>query len=266
MPGSARTPSPHDTDSGRRFPVVHPAQYERESGWFPVVPGKTTGLYQGALERCKAATENPLFSARTRRKLGGFPHRRSTSPPMPDPDLRRAHQQYARIRSVAYAVARQQVMTRGAVASPFRFADIDRTALDVWQAAWDRQQPFGYGSWDWRAIIRPIWRRPAGFPLAIWSGSHLCGMMAGRPSKRRPSGRRHTLSLYYLEGNPHRAHPLRGHVAALALTAAEAYARALGISHVRLVEPLPGVIRIYERLEYRIVREGGSRVYLEKRM
>jgi hypothetical protein len=90
--------------------------------------------------------------------------------------------------------------------------------------------------------------------------------MAGRPSKRRPSGGRHLLSLHYLEGNPSRDHPLRGHVAALALDAAESYAAALGISRVRLVNPLPGVIRLYERLGYRIVPEQGSRVYLEKRI
>lgn len=107
---------------------------------------------------------------------------------------------------------------------------------------------------------------PAGFPLAIWSGGQLCGLMVGRPSKRRRSGYRHTLSLHFLEANPDRGHPPRGHVAAVALNAAEAYARALQVSRVRLVDPLPGVVRIYERLGYRTGQEGAWPLYLEKRM
>lgn len=177
-----------------------------------------------------------------------------------------ARQYYALVRKLSFEVAEQQARAHSGITVPFRFSEIDAAARNVWRSAWTRPQPLGYGGWEWPRIAGPILRRPTGFTLAIWSGGWLCGLCAGRTSKRRPSGVRHTLSLSFLEGNPDPDHPLRGYVAPLAISTAEAYARALGISRVRLIEPLPGVFRIYERLGYQIVREGASRVYFEKRM
>jgi hypothetical protein len=181
-------------------------------------------------------------------------------------EFRTALLRYAYIRQVVYDVAAHAARHSTDIDVPIRFAEIDAVALDAWRATWNRPQPFGYGGWDWEAIARPIWRRPAGLTLSIWSADQLCGLLAGRPSRRRRDGRRHTLSLYYLEGNPNPDHALRGHVAELALSVAELYAEALGTVRVRLVQPLPGVYRIYARLGYRIVQHGGTRVYFEKRM
>lgn len=185
---------------------------------------------------------------------------------MPASGFRAALQRYAQIRAVVFDVAWENASRRLHVDAPFRFAPIDLATLDVWRATWTKPHPFRYGGWDWNAIVQPIWRRPAGLSLAVWSADRLCGLLAGRPSRRGSDGHRHTLSLHYLEGNADRNHPLRGHVADLALGAAELYARALGASRVRLVEPLPGVHRIYKRLGYGIVQNRGSRIYFEKRI
>jgi len=134
---------------------------------------------------------------------------RHGGPPMPDPEFKSALRRYARIREVAFVLARAKAESRSGVEAPFRFEPIDQLALDAWQSTLHRPQPFGHGGWNWAAVVRPVWRRPCGFSLALWSESQLCGMMVGRVSRRRRSGRRHTLSLPYLEGNPDRRHPLR---------------------------------------------------------
>jgi len=53
------------------------------------------------------------------------------------------------------------------------------------------------------------------------------------------------MSLYDLEGNPDPTHPLRWRVAAVVMTALEAYAIVLGKAELRLVEPLPEMIPFY---------------------
>ena len=89
-------------------------------------------------------------------------------------------------------------------------------------------------------------------------------MAVGRVSKRRPSGRRHTISVHYLEGSSHPMHPLRGKVAPLALTVAESYGHVLGAERIRLVDPLPGLFRLYEQLGFSIARQSAASLYFEK--
>jgi hypothetical protein len=182
---------------------------------------------------------------------------------MPDYGYHQALQRYARLRRLAFDLA-ERLATPAAVS--IRLTDIDPHALDVWRATWDGAHPLGYGGWEWPGLVERISRRPSAFQVAIWSGEQLCGLAVGRMSKRRPSGRRHTVSVHFLEGNPHREHPLRGRVADIAIGAAEAYARVLGARRVRLIDPLPGVFHIYLRLGYIIARQSPTRLYLEKRI
>ena len=91
-------------------------------------------------------------------------------------------------------------------------------------------------------------------------------MAVGRASKRRPCGLRHTLSIQYLEANPDPGHPLKGFIAELALACAEADGAALGASRIRLTDPLPGVLRLYQGLGFSIARKSGTPLYLEKRI
>lgn len=196
--------------------------------------------------------------------MRGFSRHRAILPPMPDSEYHQALQRYARLRRLAYDLA-ERLATPGD--GSIRLTDIDPHALDVWRATWNRAHPLGYGGWDWPGLVERISRRPSAFQVAIWSGEQLCGLAVGRVSKRRPSGRRHTLSLHFLEGNPHRAHPLSGRVAEIAIAAAEAYAQGLGAWRVRLIDdPLPGVFRTYQRLGFTIARESTTRLYFEKRI
>jgi hypothetical protein len=77
---------------------------------------------------------------------------------------------------------------------------------------------------------------------------------------------RHTLSVHFLEGNPDPLHPLRRRIAPLALTAADAYAALIGAWRLRLISPLPGVMRTYERLGFNIAHDNDAQLYFEKRI
>lgn len=184
---------------------------------------------------------------------------------MHDPDFRLALQRYARVRRLAYDTA-QRVVWDGGSGAPVRFSDIDGRALEAWRNTWWRGHALGYGGWDWSGLVAPVWRRPTCFHLAIWSGDCLCGLAVGRASKRRRSGVRHTLSVHFLEGNPDPRHPLRRRVAPLALTAAEVYAALIGARRLRLISPLPGVMRTYERLGFSVAHDNDEQLYFEKRV
>lgn len=183
---------------------------------------------------------------------------------MHDSEFHEALQRYARLRRLAYDLTERLADPGGAAG--IRLTDIDPHAQEVWRSTWARPHPLGYGGWDWEALVARVCSRPSAFQVAIWSGEELCGLAVGRLSRRRPSGRRHTVSVHYLEGNPHREHPLRGKIAALAIAAAGAYGSLVGAWRIRLVDPLPGVLRTYQRLGFSIARESGARLCLEKRI
>jgi hypothetical protein len=179
-------------------------------------------------------------------------------------EYQKALQRYTRLRRLAYEAVERLGDSRGATG--IRLTDIDSHALDAWRSTWIHAHPLGYGGWDWDGLVARVCTRPSAFQVAIWSGEELCGLAVGRVSRRRPSGRRHTVSVHYLEGSPDRGHPLRGRVAEVAIAAADAYGVILGARRVRLIDPLPGVFRTYERLGFSIARESGIRLYFEKRI
>jgi hypothetical protein len=183
---------------------------------------------------------------------------------MDNSDFRQALQRYAHLRQAAFRAAEAEARRNGLVQRPFRFSEIDPSALDTWRSTWRGIQPFGYGAWDWEGLVPPIRRKPSGFHLAIWSGDHLCALAVGRASKRRPSGRRHTLPVHFLEGNPDPWHPLKGQVADLAIACADAYGAALGARTLRLINPLPGLLRLYQGLGFSIAKIDSVPLYLER--
>lgn len=88
----------------------------------------------------------------------------------------------------------------------------------------------------------------------------LCGLGVGRLSKRRLSGVRHTLSVHFIESAHTLDHPLRRLIAPLVIAAAEAYGVVAGVSRIRLIDPLPGMVRRYEGFGYTVVRKAGRAV------
>lgn len=180
--------------------------------------------------------------------------------------FRLAQQNYARRRRIAYGFVQDEAVRSGFVRADLRLAETNESTLDAWRATWSGPHPTGDGSWDWERLLRRAWRRPSAFHLAIWSGERLCGLAVGRASKRRPAGVRHTVSVHFIESAHHRDHPLRHTIAPLVIGAAEAYGKLLGASRIRLVDPLPGVVPLYEAFGFALAEQAEQSVYWERRI
>jgi hypothetical protein len=180
--------------------------------------------------------------------------------------FRRAQEHYARLRRTAYAIACGEALASSLVTVPLRLAECDRQALVVWRATWTGQHPSGWGSWNWEQLVSSARKRTSAFHLAIWSGDVLCGLAVGRVSDRDRQGRRNAVSIHFIESAHDRHHPLRGKIASLATGAGEAYGRLLGVPHLRLVQPLPGVLQRYLDLGFTPVLKGTAVVYCERRI
>lgn len=170
---------------------------------------------------------------------------------------------YMQLRAAAYANVTAGAETAGVNSDAFRLTGLTTAALTVWERTWaprvhDPAQP---GGWDWVQIAEVYARYPDAFQVAIWSDSALCGLSVGRPSRGH-----HYLAVDFLEGSPVRNRPLRGQVLPLVVAAASAYARILGATSLRLVNPLPGVIPLYEQLGFTLVWGRGSGQYCERRI
>jgi hypothetical protein len=177
-----------------------------------------------------------------------------------------ARQHYARLRQQAYNHVVQDAVKAGGIRVPLRLADTDDETLTAWRATWRGGHPSGYGNWNWDRILHRAWRRPSAFHVAIWSGEQLCGMGVGRLSKRRHAGIRHTISMHFIESAHDNRHPLRGTIAPLVISASEAYGELAGASRIRLIEPLPGVVPMYESFGFTVAWKAGQPVYCERRI
>jgi hypothetical protein len=172
----------------------------------------------------------------------------------------------ARLRKSAFDLVRDRALASGLTSVPLRLAECDPHTLAVWKSTSGSGHPSGWGGWDWEPLLRRAWRHPSSFHLAIWSGKVLCGLAVGRVSDKDPNGRRNAVSIDYIESAHDPAHPLRGLIAFLVVDAAETLGRALQASHLRLVEPLPGVLGIYEQLGFTTVWHWERPLYCERRI
>lgn len=179
---------------------------------------------------------------------------------MPISPYRLAQQYYAGLRRRAYDLVEQEALRSSFVTVPHRLADTDAHTVEVWRATWQVPHPAGFGNWPWDRLLARAWRRPSAFHVAVWSEKHLCGLGVGRLSKRRLVGVRHTISVHYVESAHDPQHPLRRRIAALVIAAAEAYGRHAGASRIRLIQPLPGVIRLYEDEGFTVAHKAGQPV------
>jgi hypothetical protein len=169
---------------------------------------------------------------------------------------------YMELRTGAYASVASRTEASGGPTIPFRLTSITRMVLSEWERSWaphagDGARP---GGWNWVQIAEAYTRYPDAFHLAIWNGQTLCGLSAGRPSRGH-----HYLAVDFLEGSPTH-HPLKGQVLPLTIAAAMAYGRALGATSLRLTNPLPGVVSLYESAGFTLVWGQGSGPYCERRI
>ncbi|HEX8245929.1 MAG TPA: hypothetical protein VF541_20615 [Longimicrobium sp.] len=181
-------------------------------------------------------------------------------------DYAAAKARYARIRHAAFTLTETDAVRLGISPRRFRLTDLDEAALTTWRRTWIDRHPTGSGGWDWDVISRPFRKNPAAFHLALWSGPKLCGLSVGSLSRKRPAGEGSVLCIHYIESAPARDHPMKGKVALIVLTAAEAYAWALGVSILRVSNPLDGALPIYLKLGFSVARDANGAVYCEKRL
>jgi hypothetical protein len=183
---------------------------------------------------------------------------------MPTSEFREAQERYARIRRSACDAVQHLIAMQWSLPAAVQLADIDGYALETRRRTWTFPHWSGSGGWNWDALVRPVLRRPSGFPLAVWSGDQLLGLAIGRASKRRASGRHHTLSIHYVETHPDPFHPLRSHILSIVFEAAEQYGDALGAERLRLVAPIPALMPLYLGTRFGIAGRYGHALYLER--
>lgn len=158
--------------------------------------------------------------------------------------------QFAKLRGEAYAAATGQLQLK----VPARLRSINQEALDAWVTDWKPLLaiPPVRGGWNWAEDAASYMRKADSFHLAIWSGQKLCGLAVGAPTTGHKS-----LAIHAFEGSPDPTHPLKGSVLALVLEAADAYARVLGATRLRLQWPASELIATYERLGFQLVHDRG---------
>ncbi len=171
------------------------------------------------------------------------------------PGKHHAEARYRELRALAHRKAASLLPSDPHV----RIRDIDCGALEAFAATW-AGHPARAVAWPWPEIAQRFRRNyPERFEAAIWSGEWLCGLAIGRPNNAGDM-----VALHFLEGCPDVGHPLKGSVHQAALEALFAYALAISATRIRINDPLPGAVRLYVALGFRleIPKSGGS--YCEK--
>ena len=178
-----------------------------------------------------------------------------------------ARHRHARMRADAYEVARLDALRQGLCGAELWFSDIGARALAVWKETWTGAHPSGAGKWNWPMLVEQLPRRAAVLPIAIWYGDDLCGMALGHASRPRFSRSRHTVTLTHVERRPEPPGvPVRGHIASLAIMAAEAYGEAVGARRLRLLNPDRNLLSYYEGMKFETVWNAGVPVYCQKEL
>ncbi|AZF12638.1 hypothetical protein C4J93_4471 [Pseudomonas sp. R2-37-08W] len=124
-------------------------------------------------------------------------------------------------------------------ATKVRFDVIDNRALEACHR-WG-----GDAQFPWEDVAAWKTLDAKGFDLSIWHDEQLCGLCYATPRDSKV-----TIKIVLLEGCSDSKHPLKGLIAALALGAIDAYARAIGCSRIEIQEPRPDAVPTYERLGF----------------
>ncbi|MGB7644927.1 MAG: N-acetyltransferase [Pseudomonas fluorescens] len=146
-------------------------------------------------------------------------------------------------RKSALAVFREQlagIQDKELDSSRVRFDVIDSTALEGFYR-WEGET----SHFPWEDV--PAWKIKdiKGFDLSIWYDEQLCGLCYATPRDSKV-----TIKIVLLEGNPDKKHPLKGYIAALALSAVDAYARTIKCVSIEIQDPEPKVVPWYEKLGF----------------
>lgn len=130
-----------------------------------------------------------------------------------------------------------------------RLTAIDEAALNSWEATWPDKM------FDWREIASHFKKDVDRFETAIWFGEELCGLTAGRCSNGPDN-----VTIHFLE-RMRPDNPLKGLIALLATETADRYAKILQKQRVKLKDPLPDAIVVYETLGFVVAEPIGRTTY-----
>ena len=152
-------------------------------------------------------------------------------------------EKYSALRAEVYSEVPRAINMPGVSLTPINMMALEKYKL--WPNNF-RVPPDG--GWEWGSWVAHYRRKhPKRFEAAIWFGSILCGLLLGKMSAKNVHVR-----LEALEGSTDFAHPLKGRVAYIALSAVEMYGYALGAKEARIIDPVDGAINTYKKLGYEL--------------
>ncbi|MBS4088418.1 N-acetyltransferase [Pseudomonas rustica] len=145
-------------------------------------------------------------------------------------------------RKAAVDLARENLnlATRGIDTTRIRYEPISPAAIEAADLWGDEATLY-----PWHDVNQWKQEDTRGFDVSLWFDQELCGLCYASPRKSKLC-----IKIVILEGKPDRSHPLRGAVAALALTAIENYAVLIGCTEIEVQEPAAGAIPMYESLGF----------------
>jgi hypothetical protein len=131
-----------------------------------------------------------------------------------------------------------------------RLTAIDDDCLDILESTWPDPE------FNWRVIDTHFKRNDTDrFEVAIWSGEQLCGVASGRASNGPDN-----VTIHFVE-RLMQDNPLRGRIALLATETADRYAKILQKQRVKLKDPFPDAIVVYQRLRFVLAEPIGQTTY-----
>jgi hypothetical protein len=158
-----------------------------------------------------------------------------------------AHSRYQGYRDAAFHLTWECMQPR-LPGVDLKVLPINELALHFWG---EIIRPLGLtyeaGGFRWDQIFQQIRTTPRRFDVAIWDGSVLCGMAAGKASRGGEN-----VTVKWLERFAIPSAPLRGTLGLTALTAAESYAKIIERQWVMIRNPLPGAAPLYEKLGFEL--------------
>jgi len=176
---------------------------------------------------------------------------------------RRIELRYRAAWSAALGVSRHQTIGELTRLYPhlqsdmIRLTGIGKDAMSAWEVQWQPPREDDRGDFDWRAYLDDYRREPGFFDLAIWYGDILCGLGLGLKDGNR-------VDVCLMESHPDPAHPLKGLVRLIVADCAIAFALACDVSRLRLRNPLPALLPLYERMGFHVVDRRNEPIYREK--
>jgi hypothetical protein len=131
---------------------------------------------------------------------------------------------------------------------------IDAATVANWKEHW------GKVWFPWDALLRDYRSDVDRFEVAIWLGQKVMGMSYGRVS-RGPEN----VTIQFLERFGDET-PLKGWVALIVADCADKYAKLLGKQWVKVKDPVPGAIPVYETLGFTLAETLKGRTYYARQV